>query len=54
MSKNERTLTDAELAHYREHGYVAIEDFFPAGWNLERMDELAGRPPERIGEREAA
>ena len=30
----------------------ALEDFFPAGWDLERMDELAGRAPERIGERE--
>jgi glucosamine-6-phosphate deaminase len=30
----------------------ALEDFFPAGWDLARMDELAGRSPERIGERE--
>ena len=30
----------------------ALEDFFPAGWDLARMDELAGRAPERIGERE--
>jgi len=30
----------------------ALEDFFPAGWDLARMDELAGRTPERIGERE--
>ena len=30
----------------------ALEDFFPAGWDLARMDALAGRAPERIGERE--
>ena len=30
----------------------ALEDFFPAGWDLARMDELAGRAPERSGERE--
>jgi len=30
-----------------------LEGFFPSGWNLARMDELAARPPERIAERES-
>jgi glucosamine-6-phosphate deaminase len=29
-----------------------LEGFFPAGWNLTRMDEIAARAPERIAERE--
>ena len=29
-TNHHRTLTPAELAHYRQHGYVAIEAFFPA------------------------
>jgi len=29
-----------------------LEGFFPAGWDLARLDELASRPPERITERE--
>ncbi|MBI4585293.1 MAG: glucosamine-6-phosphate isomerase [Planctomycetes bacterium] len=29
-----------------------LEGFFPAGWNLARIDEIASRPPERLLERE--
>jgi len=30
-----------------------MENYFPAGWNLVRFDELCGRPPETIEERES-
>lgn len=29
-----------------------LEGFLPRGWDLAKIDELASRPPERIGERE--
>ncbi len=29
-----------------------LEGFYPRGWNLARLDEIASRPPERIAERE--
>ena len=29
-----------------------LEDFFPAGWKLEKMEELASRSPDRLVERE--
>jgi glucosamine-6-phosphate deaminase len=29
-----------------------LEGFLPAGWDLAKIDALAGRPPERITERE--
>jgi glucosamine-6-phosphate deaminase len=29
-----------------------LENFFPKGWDLARLDEIASRPPERIAERE--
>ena len=32
----------------------ALEDFFPAGWDLARMDALAGRAQARIGGREVS
>ena len=31
----------------------ALADFFPSGWDLRKMDALAGRPPERITEPES-
>ena len=31
-----------------------LDGFYPKGWDLARLDALAARPPERIGEREAS
>ena len=42
MTTNQHPLTEAELAHYREHGYVAVENFFPAD-ELKALDEHLDR-----------
>ena len=42
MTTNQHPLTEAELAHYREHGYVAVENFFPAD-ELQALDDHLAR-----------